>query len=207
MVLLAAVAFGLLAGFIRARRGGRRLTPPELSLTWLAVVAFIPQLLAFYLPATQELADDYLVAAGLVGSQIGLLVFAWFNRRQVGVWLLGLGLVLNLLVITLNGGLMPISPEMVEILHPNYKQFVSWEVGGRVGASKNIMLPPAETRLWFLSDRFLLPLPKRGVVYPVAFSLGDIFIAVGAFWLLWAMGGPRPQTSPSSEGSQLLKQS
>lgn len=206
MILLTAVVLGLLAGIIRARVGGRRLAPPELSLTWLALVAFIPQFLAFYLPATQELADDYLVAVGLVGSQVGLLVFAWFNRRQAGVWLLGLGLVLNLLVITFNGGLMPISPEMVEKLNPNYELFVSWGVGDRVGATKNIMLPPAETRLAFLSDRFFLPLPKWWMFHPVAYSLGDVFIAVGAFWLLWAMGGAKPQTSPSSRSSQLLKQ-
>jgi len=40
-----------------------------------------------------------------------LLVFCWINRRVTGVWLLALGLTLNLLVIAANGGFMSISPQ------------------------------------------------------------------------------------------------
>jgi hypothetical protein len=90
-----------------------------LRLTWLAVLAFLPQWLAFYFSVTRRLIPDYLAVAALVGSQALFLVFAWFNRNQPGFWLLGLGLALNLLVITLNGGLMPISPETVAQLVPD----------------------------------------------------------------------------------------
>jgi len=40
--------------------------------------------------------------------------------------------------------------------------------------------------MWFLSDRFMLP---GWLQYPVAFSLGDVFIALGIVWLLWTLGG------------------
>ena len=46
---------------------------------------------------------------------------------------------------------------------------------------KSILLKPEDTRLEFLADRFLLP-DMWG--YRAAISLGDMFIAAGAFWLL-----------------------
>jgi lipoprotein signal peptidase len=42
------------------------------------------------------------------------------------------------------------------------------------------------TRFWFFSDRFVLP---EWMKYHVAFSLGDVFIALGVVWLLWTLGG------------------
>lgn len=185
MILLWAVVIGLLAASIRAWVGEYRLMPPNFRLIWLVPVAFAPQLLAFYIPAIAGIWADSIVATGLVISQVLLLVFAWFNHRQPGFCLLGLGLALNLLVIILNGGLMPISPEMVGKLLPNAAPD-TWEIGSRLERSKDIVLPITETWLWLLSDRFLLTLPSR-----VAFSLGDVFVATGAFWLLWVMGGPK----------------
>lgn len=200
MILLWAVVIGLLVASIRAWVGGYRLTPPNLRLVWLVPVAFVPQLFSFYLPATQELWADSITAAGLVTSQMLLVIFVWFNRRQPGFWLLGLGLTLNLLVISLNGGLMPISPETVTKLLPNAAPD-TWEIGSRLGRSKDIVLPVAETRLWLLSDRFLLTLPNR-----VAFSLGDVLVAAGALWLLWSMGGPKQYSSPMFRFLRLLRQ-
>jgi hypothetical protein len=186
MILLVAIIVGLLAGLIRAWVGGRHLTSPHFRLTWLVPAAFLPQLLAFYLPSAQGLWANQAAAAGLVGSQIMLLVFAWCNRRQPGVLLLGLGLALNLGVIALNGGLMPISPDMASRLNPDIPA-QAWEAGSHLGNSKDVILPVAETRFWLLSDRFFLALPAW-ISYRVAFSLGDVFIAGGAFWLLWTMG-------------------
>lgn len=97
--------------------------------------------------------------------------------------MLELGLAFNLLVILLNKGFMPIRPEVIRILAPNTSTSV-WQVGKRVVFTKNIALPAADTQLWWLSDWFLLPLwlPDR-----VAFSLGDVLIAIGAFWFLWSL--------------------
>jgi hypothetical protein len=191
MILLLAVVAGLLAGLARAWYGGRHLSPLNLHLIWLVPLAFVPQWLAFFLPATRRLVPDDLAAAILVSSQALLLIFAWFNREQPGFWALGLGLACNLLVIMLNGGLMPINPDTVAQLAPNAPSG-AWQVGNRLGDGKDIVLPVAATHLWWLSDRFLLPpwFPHR-----VAFSLGDVFIAGGAFWLLWALGGqPKSKT-------------
>jgi hypothetical protein len=112
-----------------------------------------------------------------------MLVFTGLNRTQPGFLILGMGLALNNLVIVAKGGWMPISPQVVTELFPETQGAAM--VGERVGWSKDILLLPAETRLWWLSDCFLLPawLPQRA-----AFSLGDIFIAVGIFWVLWTRG-------------------
>lgn len=189
VILLVAILAGLLAGQARAWSGGRGLSPPDLRLVWLVPLTFLPQWLCFYLPATRRLVSDELAAVALVSSQGLLLVFAWFNRKQAGFWALGLGLAFNLLVIALNGGLMPISPETLAQLVPDAPPG-HWQIGGRLGVGKDVVLPVAATRLSWLSDRFLLPdwLPYSG-----AFSLGDMFIAFGAFWLLWTLGGDGPQ--------------
>lgn len=183
MILLLAVLAGLLAAGLRAWAGKRKLEVPELRLWWLAIAAFLPQMIAFYLPATRHRVSELFAATALVSSQALLLVFAWANRKQPGFWLMGVGLAFNLAVILLNGGLMPISPETIDRLYPTAQP--SWEIGKRFGFGKDIVLRFNETKLGWLSDLFVIPFLGR----MVAFSLGDFFIAIGVFWFLWAQGG------------------
>jgi len=184
---LLAVLGGFVAGLLRAWYNGRVFAIPDLRTVWLVFVAFIPQWIVFYLPLTRRLASDEVAAAALLVSQTLLLIFAWFNRQLFAFWVLGLGLLLNLCVISLNGGLMPISPETLSKMGIDLAAH-ALQVGERFGGSKDVLLPPAQTRFVWLSDRFLLP---GWFPYSVAFSLGDILIAVGAFWLLWASGGSK----------------
>ena len=93
-----------------------------------------------------------------------------------------MGLISNFLAMVLNHGWIPISPETVQKLALTVLP-VSWQVGYRLGYSKDIVLPVGETRLWYLPDCLLLP---SWIPYRMAFSLGDILIALGVFWVLWA---------------------
>ncbi len=138
---------------------------------------------------------EKLTSGILIISQVLLLVFVWINRQHAGLWLLGLGLTLNLLVISLNGGWMPISPQVVAKVAPHTPSDV-WQIGDRLWNSKDKVLPIEETRLWCLSDQFLFP---SWSPYQVAFSFGDILIAGGALWLLWAQGGAHSHTFPSQQ--------
>ena len=184
MILLLALLAGWLSGLAYARWQKRSYQILTIKYLWLAFVAFLPQLLAFYLPATRTWIPDILAAASLLISLVLLLVFAWTNRNLAGMWLLIAGLVLNLAVILVNGGFMPISPATAARLIPA-DAVEAMQVGSRFG--KDVLLLPEDTRLAWLSDRFLLP---AWFFYHVAFSMGDIFISSGIFWLLLRQGIP-----------------
>lgn len=206
MILLLAVLAGLLVGSARAWAGKWSYTLPALQATWLAAAAILPQWLVFFFPATRAVIPGPWPAVTLVTTQALLLAFVWSNRRHPGFYLLGAGLALNLLVISLNGGLMPINPETASQLFPGVP-FEAFIHGERLGWSKDVVLQISSTRLWQLSDRFLLP---DWFPYRSAFSIGDVLVSSGAFWFLWGKGGPRekeiaevnhwgePQQSPGS---------
>jgi hypothetical protein len=196
MILAAAVAVGLVAGLVRAWLGNRSFQIVMLRLPGLVLFAFLPQWVAFYQSRTELRVPDAWAPVLLVGSQLILLGFVWVNRSKPGFWLLGGGLALNLLVIGANGGLMPISPETVRKVYPGVPEDW-WGVGERLGNGKDVVLLPSTTHFWFLSDRFLLP---DWMQYQVAFSLGDVLIALGAFWLLWTLGGPQAAQAERTEG-------
>lgn len=186
MILTLAVVAGFLAALLRAGYNREPLQPPALRSAWLVVVAFLPQWLAFHLAVTARLFPDGLAAALLVSSQILLLFFVWRNRSQAAMWLMGMGVAMNLAAIAANGGLMPTFPEVVTQLAPGATG--TWTIGERLWLSKDVVLPASAASLPWLADRFLLPgwLPWR-----VAFSLGDTFIAGGVFGLLWSMSSKR----------------
>ena len=180
MILLLSVLIGITIGLLNARIKKQAFQAPDLKFTWLAVLAFAPQFFAFYLPATREWFPDLLVAICLVTSQILLLAFAYLNRKSVGMWILIGGLALNLAVISVNGGFMPISPETASYL-ASATLVESMPLESRFGKSKDILLLPKDTRLEWLADRLITP---KWFPLQVAFSVGDILIATGAFWML-----------------------
>lgn len=163
---------------------------PPLNHTWLVIVAFLPQFIAAYLPATRYSIPKGWAAAGIVVSQVLLLAFCWLNRRLAGMPLLVCGLAANLLVIAANGGFMPISPETASRL-VSAETLQGIAIGNRFGW-KDILLLPEDTRLVFLSDCFLLP---QWSSYQAAFSAGDILVALGAFWVMAAGSHHRKKES------------
>jgi len=88
---------------------------------------------------------------------------------------MAVGLLLNLLAISSNGGLMPVSPE--EVADVNLLgRIQNVQLGEPVPGSKGILMAPRDARLWFLSD--VIVFPPRGPVARVV-SLGDLAIGLG----------------------------
>jgi len=189
VILLLALAAGLLAGLVWARWRGSPYQTPELQHLWLVFVAFLPQFIVIYLPNTRSQLADWLVASLLLASQILLFGFAWLNRRIPGMPILICGVVLNLVVMAANHGFMPISPQTAGHL-VSKNSLLDIPLGSRIGP-KDILLRPQDTRFEWLADRFLTP---AWFPYQAAFSLGDVFIAIGAFRML-AKPGPSMQSN------------
>jgi hypothetical protein len=179
VILLAALGLGLLAGWGRTRWHKQPYRTPEFVLLWLVPAAFLPQLVVAYLPTSDRIVPAWLVPTILPASLLVFLAFTWLNRRLPGMPILMTGLILNLLVISANGGWMPISPDTASHLKGG-APLEATSIGSRFG-QKDVLLLPEDTRLEFLSDRFLFP---KWVPYQVAFSLGDFLVAIGVFWLL-----------------------
>ncbi len=179
MILAAAVLVAVIIGLVR---GGslQRLANLPLRWGWVALIAFGLQIYLIYFPEP--------VSAGLVSPRVGLLVLSyllliavvWQNRALPGIWLIGVGLIANFAVMLLNGGYMPITAEaLAQVGHA--RNALSSETGARVLATKDIVLPREATVAWWLSDIFVLPPPFP---IPSVFSIGDVLIALGVFWLL-----------------------
>lgn len=166
MILLVAVIAGVLVGLGWASRHQLKYEAPALQYLWLVPVAFLLQSL-----------NSSVILLNL--SQALFIGFAFLNRRYFGMKILMVGALLNLLVMVANSGFMPISPQTASRL-VSQEILLDFSTGDRFG-QKDILLLPEQIRLEWLADRFL---PPAWFSYQVAFSLGDVFIAAGAFYLL-----------------------
>jgi len=179
-VILIALCLALLLGLMALGGRASDLTHVQVKWGWLAPLAFLMQAYLIFFPA--ERAGDVLSPRSLllVASHVLLFVVIWQNRHLSGIKVIGLGLLLNSLVMIVNGGFMPITPEtLVQIGYDgNASQL---ETGYIVGRTKNVVAEPGEASLWFLSDVMVIPRPFP---IPTALSLGDLLIVLGVFFFL-----------------------
>ncbi|MDP9482772.1 MAG: MFS transporter [Chloroflexota bacterium] len=189
-MLLAGIAFGLIAGLLA---GGRLTNLAEVRLRWMAVI-FLAVVVRYGteaalsrdIPGAEALRIPLLATAYLI-----LLVGLWVNRRQPGLAIAFVGTLSNAVVIAVNGGHMPIwEPSLVAAgLTP----------ADLVGPL-HILLPPAIdasflAHLGPLSDVIPIPLP---LVRNVA-SVGDVVISLGLGFFLFATVLRTPNEASTEE--------
>ena len=164
MLWLAMVLF--LSMTIAILRGGRMVNLGDIHLNhwWLLPLGFILQIGAQFVPRS---AASWGVALILL-SYVPLLLLVIINRDRPGLWLAGLGVLMNFVVIALNGG-MPVLAEAAEVASgfaPGAPEILE--------GFKHVVLDET-SRLVFLAD----VIPIRIANYGQVLSLGDVFLAVG----------------------------
>ncbi len=123
-----------------------------------------------------------------VGSYMLAIAFLLVNARTPGFWMIGLGGVLNMLVISANGGVMPAAAHALASAGiPSVSLFVN---SGTV----------AHPHLAFLGDAFAIP---RGWPFANVFSIGDLCIAAGAFITVHRVSESRLVPSGDGQFSRL----
>lgn len=148
--------------------------PAQLRWSWLGVAALLAQIWVVYFvgaEGTPGLTRRVLLPLTFVL----LLVFALRNWHLWGVRLMAVGFLLNLLAISSNGGLMPVSPEQIASANL-LDRIENVHLGEPVPGSKGVLMAPREARLWFLSDIIVFP-PGSPVARVV--SVGDLSILGG----------------------------
>jgi len=151
----------------------------DLRLGGGAFFALLLQVIAF----TAPLGDDVPRRVFVLFSYIVLIGFVTLNLRRIGISIIGIGLLLNFIAISANGGLMPVTPET--LARGDFPDDVT--IGQWVPGSKDVLLEREDVRLWALGDRYVLDSGPATLAY----SVGDAFILGGLLVFLAEMLLPR----------------
>lgn len=168
----------LLTGMMRKRGQLRAWAELPVHQLGLLPVALALQLPLFFSRAGSTAAEILLPRMAFMVSYLLLGWVVWANRHLPGLRWLAMGVFLNGLVVVANGGGMPIAPETVVALGGSASR-----VGVHDGASKDLVQSIEATRFWFLSDILAIPRPFP---WPIAFSIGDVFIVLGVARFAWS---------------------
>jgi hypothetical protein len=138
--------------------------------TWTVLLALALQILII---SVIPYADPLVLKTAHLASYVLIGIFVFMNRHMAGLWLLGLGWASNLIVIAVNGGIMPTAASAAA----SSARIVA---AGEFVNSKTLTHP----KLLFLGDVFAMP---RNWPLHNVFSVGDILVVIGAFVMLHSL--------------------
>lgn len=169
MFIIYAIILGIIIGYLI---GGRlkNIAHRPLKYVWLAVSGFIIQIVIFS-DIGSNINNTVIVILHAV-SYILILSFVVLNRKDPGILLIGIGIMLNATVIFLNGGHMPASLESLEKTAIGRHS----EILSQGSTINNSVAITEDTLLPWLGDIFYIP---SWIPFSNVFSIGDVFIAVG----------------------------
>lgn len=175
MPLIWAVVIGAVLGWLRRGRIAN-LGRLRLRGLWLVIPALVIQVLIFPLGPRGPIVQWGTPYWHLLSYLFLLGIIVW-NWRYPEILVMGLGLLLNLVVIAANGGYMPASATALRAAGLD-EVAQALEEGVRRG---NTVLMGSGTRLNPLGDWLYLP---AWVPLSSAFSPGDLILGLGFVWLL-----------------------
>lgn len=175
LLIVGAIVAGTLAGLAV---GGSLRSLAEIRLRWwpLAVIGLAFQLAP--VPSTQGRLDHWVGVGLLIASYVALLAFVMVNIRLPGFALISVGFALNVLVISLNGG-MPVSRQALADAYGSSSGTVVTELQSDGGAKHHLERP----------DDVLLPLTDviaLGAPVHLVMSIGDVLFFLGVTWVIAA---------------------
>ena len=144
--------------------------PFALRWGWLIILAFVIQLVT--IPILSDPSALVVKKAILAVTSLMVLVGILPNLRWWTFRILAIGFVLNTLAISVNGGLMPVSPENYGKISGEKAQVL--ELGQTPTGSKDVLMAASETRLKPLTDTLYIPFFR-----PNIYSIGDIVLFAG----------------------------
>ena len=143
---------------------------PDVRRGWWILGAFVIQLATI-----PVISDPSALTLKKVVLALTAAMLVWGILPNLKLWsfrVLALGFALNALVIFLNGGLMPVSPEnYARVAGPEAQRLV---IGQTPPRTKAVLVEASDTRLKLLSDVIYVGQPT-----PRLFSIGDILLVVG----------------------------
>ena len=145
-----------------------------LRAPYLVFSAVACQVLGVFLIDPAGIVDPLRRVLIMAGFPLAI-AFVWMNRRSLGLQILGLGLVLNLAVMTTNGGLMPVTAEAVAQAGMSHR-IAGVEAGNAIPGTKNVLMEQGSARLEMLSDVIVLSHRLSGMRIV---SAGDVVVAFG----------------------------
>src|SRR5439155_9818892 len=153
-------------------RGGSLRNLAALQLRWLPLViaGFVLHLLIFT-PFTRSPLVGFATVPIYVLSMILLVIWVAANWRIPGVALIAIGLALNVIAITVNGGHLPVSPESARYAGTigNYASEGAFVANNSIATQDNV-------RFWLLTD--IIAIPKQAPFANVI-SIGDVLLTIG----------------------------
>jgi len=174
-MLLDILVISLIIAFIRGGRF-RKLAQLEVRRIELILIPFFIQYILVQIGERQigwfEGWGQYLH----LSSYVLLLSGIWCNRHLKEMWIFGIGVLVNFIVIAANGGQMPVSPVALE--KAGMIQMLS------ILQSKSYVIHTvldSRTKLKILADIIPLPPPYPR---PRVVSVGDIIMGAGIFFLI-----------------------
>lgn len=179
-MFLFSVILGIVLGYLLKGKL-ENLNNLEIRGWWLIILGFLVEFVmkVFLKSEYLEIGNFTYFLNIIIYSSI--MIFIYINRKYKMILIIGLGFILNIIVIFGNGCTMPISAKAMEILN----------VGGQVETKGLYSILNQETNFKLLADIIPYKIWKLSGIA----SIGDIVLAIGIIGII--VSGMRLKKSPN----------